>query len=65
MALTACSLATGTPSDPIWKGKPAKQYPFVLDPFQRVAIACLVSQVWCSALGSASRGLAIFVEKSL
>lgn len=31
----------GTLSEPIFNGTEAKSYPFVLDPFQRVSVACL------------------------
>ncbi|KAL6773736.1 hypothetical protein ACKKBG_A22275 [Auxenochlorella protothecoides x Auxenochlorella symbiontica] len=31
----------GTLEDPQWKGKPAKEYPFVLDSFQAKAVACV------------------------
>jgi ATP-dependent RNA helicase DOB1 len=32
----------GDLQSPKWAGPMAKEYPFVLDPFQQVAIACLV-----------------------
>ncbi|KVH87955.1 hypothetical protein Ccrd_024697 [Cynara cardunculus var. scolymus] len=31
----------GTLSDPIYSGKMAKAYPFVLDPFQQISVSCL------------------------
>lgn len=31
----------GTLSDPVYNGKRAKEYPFELDPFQEVSVACL------------------------
>ena len=32
----------GTIQHPVYRGKRAKQYPFVLDNFQEISIACLV-----------------------
>ncbi|KAK1414113.1 hypothetical protein QVD17_29854 [Tagetes erecta] len=31
----------GTLSDPVYNGKMAKTYPFVLDPFQQISVSCL------------------------
>ena len=31
----------GTLCNPLWKGKPAKSFPFELDPFQQTAVGCL------------------------
>lgn len=39
----------GTIEHPKWEGELAKKYPFILDPFQQVAVACLVSCVGTSA----------------
>ena len=46
---TCCRLLTvasahraGTLESPKWTGPLAKSYPFTLDPFQQVSIACLV-----------------------
>ena len=35
-------LHTGTLDAPKWTGEYAKKYPFTLDPFQEVSIACIV-----------------------
>lgn len=40
--LTSC-LSAGTIQNPIYRGKRAKDYPFTLDNFQEISIACLVS----------------------
>jgi hypothetical protein len=34
----------------VFKGKPAKTYPFVLDTFQEISVACLVSFYVCQGL---------------
>lgn len=34
----------GSLQQPVYRGKMAKKYPFTLDPFQQVSIACLVSE---------------------
>jgi hypothetical protein len=36
-------LCAGTLEAPKWTGTYAKQYPFQLDPFQEVSVACIVS----------------------
>ena len=36
-------LCAGTLDAPKWTGTYAKQYPFQLDPFQEVSVACIVS----------------------
>lgn len=38
----AACLDAGSLQNPRWTGPRAKQYPFVLDPFQEVSIACIV-----------------------
>ena len=35
-------LCAGTLDAPKWTGEYAKKYPFTLDPFQEVSIACIV-----------------------
>jgi hypothetical protein len=35
-------MAAGTVEDPAYNGPMAKQYPFVLDTFQSISVACLV-----------------------
>jgi ATP-dependent RNA helicase DOB1 len=35
-------MAAGTVEDPTYTGPMAKQYPFVLDTFQSISVACLV-----------------------
>ena len=49
MTCCGCDPATGDLQNPKWTGAMAKEYPFVLDPFQQVTIACLVRQ-YCPAL---------------
>ena len=38
-------MMTGTMESPTWNGPMIKDYPFVLDPFQKAAVACIVSHI--------------------
>ncbi len=46
LLLPTVRLRTGTLHEPVYTGPRAKEYPFVLDPFQETSVACLVGLGW-------------------
>ena len=44
----------GTLKEPKWTGPMAKTYPFTLDPFQNVSVACIVRSLHPDATGARS-----------
>jgi ATP-dependent RNA helicase DOB1 len=55
----------GTLDNPIWTGPSAKQYPFVLDPFQQVAIACLERRESVLVAAHTSAGKTVVAEYAI
>lgn len=47
MRIQSPALPPGTMQDPVFNGKRAKEYPFKLDNFQEISIACLVQSLNC------------------
>ncbi|GAB4813622.1 hypothetical protein N2152v2_000668 [Parachlorella kessleri] len=52
----------GTIHNPKWEGKLAKEYPFVLDPFQQVAVACLERKESVFVAAHTSAGKTVVAE---
>ena len=55
----------GTLDSPVWNGPSAKQYPFVLDPFQQVAIACLERRESVLVAAHTSAGKTVVAEYAI
>lgn len=51
--------------DPLWKGEMIKQYPFVLDPFQRTAIACVERRESVLVSAHTSAGKTVVAEYAI